>query len=201
MADDLGQVTLSLELALTAGDQPAIIECLRRLEGLGERQTYASVAAIYETGLDNIRQNLGRAFDWYAKSADEEGDPVGHFGLARFYLDGRFVKQDLQKAVEYLRIAHCAGSMEATLILSRCYMQGKGVPKDFREAEALLIPAAAQGYVLAYAMLSKIERSRLRYWKALKLWWQAVDAGRRLTLSNPKAPQLYGLNGAWNASK
>ena len=185
---------LLLREALLAADTQRILGELDRLRALGAKQTFASVAAVYEKGLEGIERRLDLAFDWYTKSAKEENDCLGYFGLARFHFDGRHVQRNYARAVQLFEIAHQLGCDEAGVMLGYCYLRGFGVYRDISAAEKYLSRPVQLGFILAQYMLSRIEFERMHYRKAAILWCRAVFGGQSLRSRDPGSVKLYGLN-------
>jgi TPR repeat protein len=181
--------------ALAADDKPAILLQLGILAELGQPKSFSMVGHLYEFGANQIEPKLDLAFEWYLRSAYEENDYQGYFGLARFYRDGKYVERDLTRSAELLREAFHRGSMEAAIVLGHSHINGCGVGIDLDDAERYLSAAVNSGYVAAYFFLAKIELTRRRYFRALKLWWTCIYKTRKLTLQNPQSDRLFYLRG------
>lgn len=189
------RAVLLLENALASDDKKTALEQLRLLAQLGEQVSFAAVARLYENGTDLIQPNLALAFSWYQKSADEERDQDGYFGMARFYFNGKHVQQDLVRAFEGFSEAFEKGSPEAAIMVGYCCIFGFGTLKDLDRAVVALSFAAERGYVVAFGLLSKVESTRRNRFKAMRLWWRCVVDGARLSKSDPNSPKLYWLHG------
>ena len=129
------QVMRSLQSALAAGDELLVDMQLRQLADTDKKYSYASVAALFEEGFDGIEKNLNLAFRWYTRSATEERDSIGYFGLGRFYLHGKCVEKNYQKAISLFETANNMGSAEAAILLGYCHMNGVGTVKNIDQAE------------------------------------------------------------------
>lgn len=187
----------SLEDALANNEVQKALGCLRDLALMGRHQTFASVAELYECGNERIPPRFDLAFDWYRKSAYEEVDPEGYFGLARLYLSGRGVERDLQKARALLLEAFELGSIEAAVILGELYLKGAGEEKDLQLAAKYLSAAADRGYPVAFHFLASIAFKRWQLIRAFRYWWRCISLTRQLTMADPEDPRLYRLHGAW----
>lgn len=187
----------SLEDALASNDVHKALGCLRDLALMGRHQTFASVAELYERGNERIPVRVDLAFDWYRKSAYEQMDPEGYFGLARLYLSGRGVERDVPKARALFAEAFDLGSIEAAIILGEMYLKDGGESKDLDLAEKYLSSAAGSGYPIAFHFLASISFKRWQLVQAFQLWWRCISLTRRLTMADPEDPRLYRLHGAW----
>lgn len=186
-----------LEEALAIDDKAAAQIHLRKLAEMGQSQRYVDIAVLYEVGNERLKPRLDLAFEWYSKSAYEEIDCDGYFGLARFYFSGKHVKKDMARSVELFCEAFNMGSVEAGVMLGYCYLNGFGVSKSLDEAEKYLSLPLKSGYVVAFYFLSRVEFARRHYFRALKLWWICISKARQLTMHDPGSPKLFYLHGAW----
>jgi TPR repeat protein len=187
---------VALEDALACDDKPAILTQLRNLAELGQPQSFATIADLYEFGTERVAPRLDLAFEWFRRSAYEEIDYEGYFGLARFYRDGKHVERDLIRSDELFLDAFNMGSSEAAIVLGLNHLNGFGVDKNLDGAEKYLSTAAKSGYVAAYYFLAKVELARRHYFRALKLWWTCIYQTRKLMLQDPKSAKLFYLHGA-----
>lgn len=96
----------------------------------------------------------------YYERAAKAGFVLAKTRLAVFLIQTKF-KTDAARAVDLLRAAHSAGELTATRILGYLYLNGGGVQKDLKQAEALFLtaakdgdPAAARGAGLVYLTVS-----------------------------------------------
>jgi len=192
---DVQNAVLKLTEFLVADDKLAIGGQLRELAKLGRKFSYADVAQFYEEGHEDMRSRLDLAFEWYEKSAYEQNDGTGFFGLGRFHFDGRHVEKDHPKALEFFHRAHMLGLPEAGVMLAVCYLKGLGTAKDFGRAEEFSLAAANLGYSIAIGILAKVQWSRRHYFKSVKLWWRCVFETRRLRIESHSHTNLYLLHG------
>ena len=85
------------------------------------------------------------AFELFSRAA-ELGDETAIYQIGRFYLDGKFVKRNYEKAVEWFQKAVENGEgCFAELSLAKCYYAGQGVAKDEQKARELLSQAIEHG--------------------------------------------------------
>lgn len=84
---------------------------------------------------DGAERDYDKAFYWYNR-ATNKSYPHTFFGVARCYLYGHGVEQDIGKAVKYLKGAADLDS-DAMYELGNCYFNGWGVKQDNNEAKRL----------------------------------------------------------------
>ncbi len=90
------------------------------------------------------------------KCADDGGLPA-QLVLGRLYFNGRLRDYiSAQDAARYIRYAAMQGSAEACLMLSACYAEGVGVPKDDSIMLGWLINAAELGHKDAIDLLEEV---------------------------------------------
>jgi len=194
---DLHAEFLKLENFLAADDKSAIAGQLRLLALNGHEFHYSEIAELYESGNERITPRLDLAFEWYRKSAYEENEGTGFFGLARFYFNGLHVEKDRTQSLELFHRAYELGSTEAGVVLGYCYLIGAGASKNLERAEEFSLAAVRDGYPVASYFLAKVQYARRHYFKALKSWWKCISGTRRLTIQSPSHRNLYFLHGAW----
>ena len=91
----------------------------------------------------------------YLKKA-QQGDPEAQFNLGWCYANGKGVKQDWQKAIEWFTKAAEQGSAVAQRNLGWCYEDGKGVKQDYKKAVEWYTKAAQQGDEYAKEALKRL---------------------------------------------
>lgn len=183
--------------AIAQRDDASILRLMRLLAEHGHPFSCADVAQLYELGQEPVGLSLESAYNWYMRSAHEEGDKVGYFGLGRFYFDGRYVEKDTSKATQFFKHAAALGSVEAHILAGFSYLGGRGALRDLDQAERYLLPAAAQGYIAAYFLLARVARARHKYWSATKFWFTSIFRAYNLSRENKLDPRLYSLHGIW----
>ena len=67
-------------------------------------------------------------------AASAAGDDRATYALATWYLHGKNVEKDIDRALNLLRLAADAGNADAMYDLAYSYEIGNGVPKDDRTA-------------------------------------------------------------------
>jgi TPR repeat protein/ankyrin repeat protein len=149
-----------LSIAATDGDQDA--------------QIY--LASLYEDG-DEVPRDLKVAFNWY-KKATEHGihrfnfpqHSTAHFKTARYFLEGKAVPRDIQKALKHLRKISLNENANkdydrneyiglAQYYLGVMYEKGVGVKKDPAKAKVLFQLAAKHREMLAIRRLDFLRAS------------------------------------------
>ena len=99
------------------------------------QQKAAEAEKNYQKGNEFLEaKKYDKAFAAYEKAA-ENGHAGAQYNLATFYLEGKVVPQDNNKAVEYFEKAANQGLKDAQYNLAAMYHQGVGVPKDEEKAE------------------------------------------------------------------
>ena len=101
------------------------------------------------SGAEGVEHDYEKAAYWYAKAADK-GSLECNLALGRIYYDNKYGLMDYGKAVHYLNIARESPdayvSGAACFLLSKCYRNGRGVPKDKEKADSLQDEASKKGY-------------------------------------------------------
>ena len=97
----------------------------------------------YEQGRGVDRNRL-EAHKWYAWSRTSEG----FCRMGCLEQEGLGVCQDMTAAAKYYRKASNAGTAHGFYRLAVCYVQGRGVPINFDEAERRFQMAEAQGFIV-----------------------------------------------------
>jgi hypothetical protein len=80
-----------------------------------------------------VPRNIERGWDLMLQAA-AQGLPEGLEQVGRYYHIGRFVQQDVDKAIVYLREAAALGNLNARLRLAQILVDGHGSPVDFEQS-------------------------------------------------------------------
>lgn len=114
-------------------------------------------------------------------------DAVGEVALG--ILDGFWVKDQREVAINFLHKAAAAGSCSSAYRLAQCYDEGIGVEKDPQKAFQLLNQAADGGYVPAYFALGwNYDLGigvKVNHYEAVRLYGMGAEAGH--------LPSMYAL--------
>jgi tRNA A-37 threonylcarbamoyl transferase component Bud32 len=135
---------------------------------LRNRQLTEGVALLTKAGaLGDVRAMLAlgetyfekgdkqREMYWYQKAA-EKGDVLGMLDLAGIYeAGGSGVPPNYELAAQWFRKAAAHNSSSATYSLAQMYEQGRGVPRDLKEARRLYQRAADMGSLGARNWLAR----------------------------------------------
>jgi TPR repeat protein len=70
---------------------------------------------------------------YYMRQAADQGLPAALEQLGRYHAQGKFVQQDIKRAVIFLREASAMGHLRAQLQLSELFIDGYGSPYDFED--------------------------------------------------------------------
>lgn len=198
---EINEALSALACALNDDNKIEVACQLEILNHLGMPQTYASVAATYEFGSAHVSPRDDLAFEWYVKSAFEQDDAESYLSIARFYFHGKHVDQSFEQFMEYCELAYEKGCHVAGINLAAYYINGDGVSIDLERAERYLKPAVAEGYVAAFALLSKIEFKRKHYFTGAKLYFHCVVETIRLGLRDPQDQKFYALKNEQSLKK
>ncbi|MFI3251611.1 MAG: tetratricopeptide repeat protein [bacterium] len=93
------------------------------------------------------------AVSWY-EVASSNGDDKSQQCLAEYYLEGKYVEKDVNKAIELLEQSIEKNNDEAYFLLHKIYDEGIHVEKDSERALAYLICAADLSHFLACTFLA-----------------------------------------------
>ena len=80
-----------------------------------------------------VPRNVERGWDLMLQAA-AQGLPEGLEQVGRYYHIGRFVQQDIDKAIVYLREASALGNLNAQLRYGDILARGYGSPVDFEQS-------------------------------------------------------------------
>ncbi|GJD99314.1 MULTISPECIES: tetratricopeptide repeat protein [Methylobacterium] len=94
-----------------------------------------------------VRPNVERAYEMFNYAASYYGDPNAQYNLARLYLDGTGVTQDVRQAARWFNLAAEKGHPAAQALLGQMLINGQGVPTQRARGLAWLTLArdAAEG--------------------------------------------------------
>ncbi|KAF9976057.1 hypothetical protein BGZ73_009216 [Actinomortierella ambigua] len=92
-----------------------------------------------------VSKNDGMVFFHYLSAADK-GCVKAYVPLAKMYLQGLGIPQNLEQAAEWFRKAGEQGDMEAQFALADMYYFGRGVELDYSEASTWYRKAAENGH-------------------------------------------------------
>ena len=79
---------------------------------------------------DGVEKDELRGFVMIQAAADKFNSPLAQHLLARMYLDGEYVKQDVETGMSYMRKSADQGFPTAQYDLSQLYKEGRFVPKS-----------------------------------------------------------------------
>ena len=98
----------------------------------GDSNAQVSAGYYYEEGIGTTI-DYKEAYYWYKKAA-EQNHPYGIGNLGCLYKYGKYVKQDLPKAIALLKEGGEKGDPDAYFELGDCYERGIGVPQSYEKA-------------------------------------------------------------------
>jgi TPR repeat protein len=197
----LSQKRETMHNALTQAQQAEHAEDLQELFSvasslveLGNVPSYAVLAELYESASLAEGQRLDLAYHWYSRGAFEGDCSKCYFALGRFFLYGKHVEKNVQRAIELFEVASSKGSIEASVALGFCYLHGIGGRRNVDRARQYLRPAHDAGYVIGTALLSKVELLDRHFLRGIGLYIKSILDGKRLVLNDPDSPKLFWLN-------
>lgn len=85
-----------------------------------------------------------------------QGDAVAQYDLGSLYIEGKDVRQDDTKAIEWFEKSANQGNANAQRALGFSYYTGKRLPQDYTKAKYFFEKAASQGEVNAQYYLGAI---------------------------------------------
>jgi len=156
--------------ALRAGEKEKAITSLQYAAEQGHALAQWKLGRMYAEG-DGVERSDLRAFEYFRRIADSYADdspgtPQARFvanafvALGHYYLDGipnTPVKADPMRAQEmFSYAASYFGDPDAQYYLARLYLDGKGVPRDARQAARWLSLSANKGQHQAQATLGRM---------------------------------------------
>ena len=97
---------------------------------------------------------------YWLESAAHNGNHYAAYRLGKEYLQGRFIKKDVDKAVECFTWAAERGNQYAQYMLGKLYLMGQSVPYDKEQAICWLGKSAAQGNQYAQFFLDRQDSFR-----------------------------------------
>jgi exopolysaccharide production negative regulator len=156
--------------ALRAGEKDKAVTSLQYAAEQGHALAQWKLGRMYAEG-DGVERSDLRAFEYFRRIADayaddSPGTPQARFvanafvALGHYYLDGipdSSVKADPGRAHEmFSYAASYFGDPDAQYYLARLYLDGKGAPRDARQAARWLSLAANKGQHQAQALLGRM---------------------------------------------
>ena len=152
---------------LRAGETAKGVQALEYAAEQGHAAAQWKLGRMYAEG-DGVKRNDLRAFEYFSRVANGHADdnpesPQSRFvanafvALGHYYLDGipnSAVKADPTRAREmFSYAASYFGDADAQYNLARMYLEGRGTPRDPRQAARWLDLAAKKGQYQAQALL------------------------------------------------
>jgi TPR repeat protein len=156
--------------ALRDGEKAKALTSLQYAAEQGHALATWKLGRMYAEG-DGVERSDLRAFEYFSRIAnayadDSPGTPQARFvanafvALGHYYLDGipnSVVKADPARAHElFAYAASYFGDPDAQYSLARLYLDGKGAPRDPRQAARWLSLAATKGQYQAQALLGRM---------------------------------------------
>ncbi len=178
-----------------ASDFKGAMVLLQEAAAEGYQQAQIDLAGIYMEGGKGIEKNRQKAYEWFARAA-EQGNKAAHCFMAEMHYHGAGITKDVTAALKHWEIAAKAGVSEAQFALSQEYkkMEGKA-----EEGIAYLKQAAEGGYHKAQFTLARIELEQEKNYKAGVAWLERA-ARSGLTQASNALANIY-MTGKYNLEK
>ncbi len=153
-----------------AGNKMSAARALEFAAGQGHVLALWKLGKMHSIG-DGVPHDDLKAFEYFSKIADEYADETpgtqnakvissAFVQLGIYMLDGikgTYVKANPVRAAELLQYAASYyGDSDAQYHLSRLYLEGRGVPKDARQAARWLNLSSEKGHLESQAMLGQL---------------------------------------------
>lgn len=178
----------------------AFKQCLP-LAGNGDGEASFIISSLYTQGWIDRPANLGKAFTWLIRSA-EQGYGPGCYNLAVLYERGEVVERDDSTAFKWYLRGSEQGYVPSQLKTGIAYLKGVGTEQSLNQAGRWLGHAAAAGDQTAQATLAAL-LSSTEPQKAVELFHQAAAQNNpyahyqlALIYSEPKLDQPQDLDKA-----
>ncbi len=93
---------------------------------------FVALGGYFLEGIKNtyVKPNASRAHEMFHYAASYFGDPNAQYNLARLYLDGNGVAQDVRQAARWFNLAAEKGHYQAQALLGHLLAHGEGVPRQ-----------------------------------------------------------------------
>ncbi|MBT4118865.1 MAG: sel1 repeat family protein [Rhodospirillaceae bacterium] len=128
------QVGIIYRDGLAGTTSPAIAaKWLGRAAAQGHSDAQVAAGRLYAAG-SGVRQNYGRAAQYYRTAAVRGANAEAQYALGVLYFDGRGVDNDFRTAADWFRKAGLQGHGGAQSVLGAMYQKGWGIDIDVGEA-------------------------------------------------------------------
>jgi TPR repeat protein len=148
----------TVDIASLISRDPELPEIVKSIEDQafgGSAEAQHDLAAIYTAGHAGVKQNYGRAIDWFTLAA-QNGVANARYNLGVLYHQGLGVSVDKSKAVSYYRAAAFLSHPEALYNLGIAALAGEGMETSPQRAELYFTRAANLGLVEGAYNLGRI---------------------------------------------
>lgn len=163
----------------TGQDDEAAADYWERSAKLGNVNAQYALGKLW---LDSDTGNPEQAVAWITKASDG-GNAAAQYALAKIYRDGKYVQQNISKAVELFALSAEQKNEYAAYQLGRLYLAGEDIPKDAAAAVKWLSFSADLGNQFAQYALAKLylagEEVPQDVHKAVELFRQAANQGNQ----------------------
>ena len=176
----MAEAYLGDELGLEK-DEKTALKLFKRAAKLGNAAAQYNLGMAYACGYYGVTADKDKAVYWLKKSAKGE-NPMACVQMGLYNLYTVQTESAYKKAFEYFKSAYYLGEEEAVINLGLCYLQGKGVKEDKKEAVKCFREAVkSTNSGIAYYNLGLCYENgggvRKDYKKAIEAYGKAVENG------------------------
>ena len=176
----LAEAYLGDELGLER-DEKTALKLFKRAAKLGNAAAQYNLGMAYACGYYGVTADKDKALFWLKKSAKGE-NPMACVQMGLYNLYTVQTESAYKKAFEYFKSAYYMGEEEAVINLGLCYLQGKGVERNPKEAVKCFREAVKRmNSGIAYYNLGLCYENgggvRKDYKKAIEMYGKAVENG------------------------
>ena len=148
-AASLGNYDAEYEYAVISkdlGEEDGLWDRIQEAANHGVAKAIYTLARAHEYGVfkENDSERVEQMLSGY-KLAAQKKHPDALCRLGQIYMEGQIVPKSMRIAVDYLKKAIDAGSIEANVELGVCYANGDGVEQNYTKAVELYEDAAEYG--------------------------------------------------------
>ena len=185
----MAEAYLGDELGLEK-DEKTAIKLFKRAAKLGNAAAQYNLGMAYACGYYGVTPDKDKALHWLKKSAKGE-NPMACVQVGLYYFYTVATKSAYKKAFELFNEAYRLGEEQAIINIGLCYLQGKGIKENKKEAvKCFKIAAEKQNSGVAYHNLGICYENgfgvKKDYKKAIEMYGKAVENGEKAGLEGIK---------------
>ena len=186
----MAEAYLGDELGLKK-DEKTALKLFKRAAKLGNAAAQYNLGMAYACGYYGLTADKEKALFWLKKSAKGE-NPMACVQVGLYYFYTVATKSAYKKAFELFNEAYRLGEEQAIINIGLCYLQGKGIKENKKEAvKCFKIAAEKQNSGVAYHNLGICYENgfgvKKDYKKAIEMYGKAVENGEKAGLEGIKS--------------